>query len=115
LARGQTREDQATVMEAINSVVQLLFWPVAAEDYSVPRAFWDTDFGRMLALAKFRVFDRTELMSIGDAAGALGVSRAVIYKWMDDRLLNYVRDDMSGRTFVIRTDVEKLVDAAHES
>jgi hypothetical protein len=25
---------------------------------------------------------------------------------MDDRTLNYVRDDMSGRTYVVRRDIE---------
>src|SRR5947199_10805306 len=36
LARGQTREPKERVLTAIDSVVQLLFWPVAAEDYTVP-------------------------------------------------------------------------------
>ena len=76
----------------------MLFWPAAAEDYTVPRSFWDTDLGRMLALAKYRAYDPTELVSIGSAAQQLGVTRPTIYRWMDDRTLNYVRDDMSGRT-----------------
>lgn len=107
LARGQTRESQEMVLEAIDSVVQLLFWPVAADDYTVPRTFWDTDLGRMLALAKFRAYDSSELVSIGNAAQQLGVTRPTIYRWMDEKMLNYVRDDMSGRTFVVRKDIER--------
>ena len=114
LARGQIREPKDQVLEAIDSVVQLLFWPAAAEDYSVPRTFWDTDLGRMLALAKYRAFEPNELVSIGNAAQQLGVTRPTIYRWMDDRTLNYVRDDMSGRTFVVRRDIDTLKRVAQE-
>lgn len=114
LARGQIREPKELVLEAIDSVLQLLFWPAAAEDYSVPRAFWDTDLGRMLALAKYRAYDQSELVSIGNAAQQLGVTRPTIYRWMDDRSLSYVRDDMSGRTFVVRRDIDNLKRVASE-
>jgi excisionase family DNA binding protein len=108
LAKGQRRETKEDVLSAIESVLQVLFWPVAAEDYTVPRSFWDTDLGRMLALAKYRAYDPNELVSIGTAAQQLGVTRPTIYRWMDDRTLNYVRDDMSGRTFVVRRDIDHL-------
>jgi excisionase family DNA binding protein len=59
-------------------------------------------------MAKFRAYEPGELVSIGNAAQQLGVTRPTIYRWMDDRRLNYVRDDMSGRTFVVRRDIEYL-------
>lgn len=108
VARGDETEPKEQVLLAIDSVLQVLFWPAAADDYMVPRSFWDTDLGRMLALAKYRAYDRAELVSIGSAAQQLGVTRPTIYRWMDDRTLNYVRDDMSGRTFVVRRDVDML-------
>ena len=114
LARGQAREPKELVLEAIESVLQLLFWSAAADDYSVPRSFWDTDLGRMLALAKYRAYDQSELVSIGNAAQQLGVTRPTIYRWMDDRTLSYVRDDMSGRTFVVRRDIDNLKRVAAE-
>lgn len=114
LARGQSREPKEQVVDAIESVVQILFWPIGADDYSVPRAFWDTDLGRMMALAKYRAYDPSELVSIGNAAQQLGVTRPTIYRWMDDRTLNYVRDDMSGRTFVVRRDIDNLKRVALE-
>ncbi len=114
LARGQVREPKEEVLAAIDSVLQLLFWPAAADDYSVPRSFWDTELGRMLALAKYRAYDPAELVSIGNAAQQLGVTRPTIYRWMDDRTLNYVRDDMSGRTFVVRRDIDNLKRVAAE-
>ena len=115
LARGESREPKERVLAAIDSVVQLLFWPAAADDYTVPRSFWDTDLGRMMALAKYRAFDPSELVSIGNAAQQLGVTRPTIYRWMDERTLNYVRDDMSGRTFVVRRDIDNLRRVAAEA
>jgi len=114
LARGQVRESKEQVLQAIDSVLQLLFWPAAADTYQVPRTFWDTDLGRMLALAKYRAYEPSELVSIGNAAQQLGVTRPTIYRWMDDRTLNYVRDDMSGRTFVVRRDIDNLKRIAQE-
>jgi excisionase family DNA binding protein len=114
LARGEVREPKDLVLNAIDAVLQVLFWPAAAEDYTVPRSFWDTELGRMLALAKYRAYDPTELVSIGSAAQQLGVTRPTIYRWMDDRTLNYVRDDMSGRTFVVRRDIDNLKRVAAE-
>jgi excisionase family DNA binding protein len=114
LAKGQIREPKEQVLNAIEAIVQLLFWPAAADDYTVPRSFWDTELGRMLALAKFRAFEPSELVSIGNAAQQLNVTRPTIYRWMDDRTLNYVRDDMSGRTFVVRRDIENLKKVAAE-
>lgn len=109
LARGQVREPKERVLEAIDSVLQLLFWPAATDDYSVPRSLWDTDLGRMLALAKYRAYKPDELVSIGAAAQQLGVTRPTIYRWMDDRTLNYVRDDISGHTFIVRRDINTLI------
>jgi excisionase family DNA binding protein len=114
LARGEVRESKEAVLSAVDAVLQVLFWPAAAEDYFVPRSFWDTDFGRMLALAKYRAYKPDELISIGRAAELLGVLRPTIYRWMDDRTLNYVRDDMSGRTFVVRRDIDNLKRVARE-
>lgn len=108
IAQGQFQIPKEQVLDAIDSVLQLFFWPAAAEDYSVPRAFWDTDFGRMLALAKYRAYEAKELVTINEAAQILGVTRPTIYHWMDDRTLSYVREDMSGRTFVVRRDIDKL-------
>jgi excisionase family DNA binding protein len=108
LARGEIHESKERVLAAIDSVIQILFWPAAADDYTVPRTFWDTELGKMLALAKYRAYDPAELVSIGGAAQQLGVTRPTIYRWMDERILNYVRDDMSGRTFVVRRDIDNF-------
>ena len=52
--------------------------------------------------------------AIGNAAQQLNVTRPTIYRWMDDRTLSYVKDDMSGRTFVVRKDIENLKRVAAE-
>jgi excisionase family DNA binding protein len=112
LARGEARESKDTVLEAIESILQILFWPPMAEDYSVPRSFWETPLGRMLSMAKYRAYEPSELVSIGTAAQRLGVTRPTIYRWMDERHLGYVRDEMSGRTFVVQRDVEAMLTEA---
>jgi excisionase family DNA binding protein len=109
LARGEIREPKETVLERIETVLQLLFWPPMADDYTVPRAFWETHLGRMMSMAKYRAYEPAELVSIGAAAQKLGVTRPTIYRWMDERHLGYVRDEMSGRTFVVQSDVESLL------
>ncbi len=108
LASGRAKESKDEVILAIDSILQLLFWPSGADDYTVPRSFWETSLGRLLAQAKLKAFDRSELVSIGNAAQQLGVTRPTIYRWMDERTLNYVVDDMTGRTFVVRRDVDNL-------
>lgn len=114
IAQGTVREPKSSVLTIVESLVQLLFWPAAGDDYTVPRSFWDTNLGRLIAQAKFRAFEPNELITIGNAAQELGVTRPVIYRWMDDRTLNYVRDDASGRVFVVRRDIEHLQRFARE-
>lgn len=114
LARGEMREGKDIVLERIDSVLQLLFWPPMAEDYSVPRAFWESPLGRMMSMAKYRAYEPSELVSIGNAAQKLGVTRPTIYRWMDERHLGYVRDEMSGRTFVVQRDVDSLLTEPHD-
>lgn len=110
LAVGELREPRDRVNERIDTVLQLLFWPPMAEDYQVPRSFWETDLGRMISQAKFRAYEPSELLSIGQAAQRLDVTRPTIYRWMDDKHLSYVRDEMSGRTYVVAEDVKSLAD-----
>jgi excisionase family DNA binding protein len=116
LARGEEQANQEDVFRAVNSVLELLFWPAGEDQYQVPRSFWEEPLGKMLSQAKLRAVDASELMSIGNAAQRLGVTRPTIYRWMDDHTLNYVRDEMSGRTFVFRQDVDQLhEEASHMS
>ncbi len=112
LARGEEQADQEEVFRAVNSILELLFWPAGEDQYQVPRSFWEEPLGKMLSQAKLRAVDASELMSIGNAAQSLGVTRPTIYRWMDDQTLNYVRDEMSGRTFVFRRDVDLLREEA---
>jgi excisionase family DNA binding protein len=105
VASGNLRVSRDEVLRAIDSVLQFLFWPVGAETYTVPRSFWEQPLGKMLSLAKLRSYEPTELISIGAAANVLKVTRPTIYRWIDEKVLDFVRDDMSGRTFVVRQDV----------
>jgi hypothetical protein len=113
-AQGRVYADRRLVPAAIDSVLQVLFWPVAAEDYAVPRAFWDTDLGRMLSRAKLHAYRPHELVSSGEAVRLLGVTPPTLYRWMDDRTLGSVRDDVNGRTWVVRHDIDQLKRKAAE-
>ncbi len=112
LSRGEEQSNQEDVFRAVNNVLELLFWPAGEDTYQVPRSFWEEPLGKLLSQAKLRAVDPSELMSIGNAAQQLGVTRPTVYRWMDDRTLNYVRDEMSGRTFVFRQDVDQMRDDA---
>ncbi|MBX6753443.1 helix-turn-helix domain-containing protein [Thermorudis peleae] len=108
VAQGRAQDSRERILDNIELVLQVLFWAPGAQDYTVPRSFWETNLGRLLSQAKFRAYEPAELLSIGRAAQELGVTRPTIYRWMDERKLKYVRDEMSGRTFVVREDVEQL-------
>ena len=106
IALGHERAGQDEVRGTIDAVLQLLFWPAGTDRYIVPRSFWDQPLGVMLSRAKFTAYPRAELITIGQAARALGVTRTTIYRRMDEGELDFVRDDLSGRTFLVRHDVE---------
>lgn len=114
IAQGRAFVDQRHVLQAIDAVLQVLFWPAAADDYQVPRLFWDGNVGRMLALAKYRAYRSQDLVSVDEASNMLGVTIPTIYRWMDDRTLNYVRDDTGNRTWIVRRDIEWLKRKAAE-
>jgi excisionase family DNA binding protein len=113
-AQGQVYDDRRLVRAAIDAVLQVLFWPAAAEDYTVPRSFWDTDLGRLLSHAKLQTYKPNELVSLDEAARMLGVTTPTIYRWMDDRTLGWVRDDVNGRTWVVRLEIDQLKRKAAE-
>ncbi len=108
IAQDQAYESHRDVLLTIDAVLQVLFWPAAADDYYVPRLFWDTPLGRMLTLAKFRAYRPQDLISVDEAGRLLGVTTPTLYRWMEDRTLDYVRDDTSNRTWIVRRDVDVL-------
>lgn len=107
-ARGESDCSPDDVLEAVSGVLQLLFHSPGAEDYTVPRAFWQVDLGKILIRAKYRAYGPRELMTIDQAEDTLGVSRSTIYRWIDERTLEWARDPSTDRTFVVRRDVERL-------
>ena len=107
VAEGAHREPQERVLAAVAAVLQLLLWPAGADDVGVPRPFWTTELGRLLARAKYRAVGPADRVAIGAAALELGVGRATIYRWLDEGALDSVRDERSGRTFVLRGGVDR--------
>lgn len=113
-ALGRVHDPSNLVLAAVESVLQALFWPAAAEDITIPRSFWDTDLGKMLNRAKLRAYRPNDLISVDDAAKLFGVTTPTVYRWMDDRTLGWVRDDVNGRTWVVRRDADNLKRVATE-
>ncbi len=60
ITRGKVTGNPEEVMTAVESVLQLLFWPAGARSYSVPNGFWQTDLGQMLDKAKSRATSNPE-------------------------------------------------------
>lgn len=108
IASGDETADYDAVASLIAPVLDLLFRPAGENQHHVPRSFWEEPLGKMLSRAKWRSVARGELISIGAAADYLGVSRPMIYRWIDDQTLNDVRDEMSGRIFVFRREIEQM-------
>jgi excisionase family DNA binding protein len=113
-ALSRTHEPGNVILLVIDLVLQSLFSPAAAESFTIPRSFWDTDLGRMISRAKLRALRPDDLVSVDDAERMLGVTTPTVYRWMDDRTLGWVRDDANGRTWVVRRDVENLKRVATE-
>jgi hypothetical protein len=107
-ATGQRDEAPERVLEAVEAVLELLFWPAAAEDFVVPRQFWETALGSLLARAKRRALAAEKVVDVDEAARQLGIGRPTIDHWLDDRLLSFVSDTWSGRTVVLQRDVDRL-------
>ena len=112
VAEGRAHESHERVRTAIEAVLELLFWPAGADQYTVPRSFWETDLGHLLARAKYQTFAASDLVGIGVAADRLGVTRPTVHRWMDDGSLDSVRDAVSGRTYVVRTGIILLQDGS---
>lgn len=51
IARGEATGEPDRVEEAVESILQLLFWPAGARDYEVPDWFWRTDLGTIFLAA----------------------------------------------------------------
>jgi hypothetical protein len=111
---GTTDEQPEDVLTAIESTLQVLFWPTAATDYTVPATFWRTIIGRMLARAKRRALAAEGLIGVAAAACLLGVDGATIERWAADRLLDSVPTAAGGRTLIGRRSVERLLTVADE-
>jgi hypothetical protein len=54
VARGELIAEPEHVDQAIDSILQLLYWPAGAHAYAVPDGFWQTALGGMLVEARDR-------------------------------------------------------------
>jgi excisionase family DNA binding protein len=114
VARGLRQEPAGEVLTAIQSILETLFWPTATEDYIVPKSFWETELGALLARAKRRALETEGLIEAGEAAARLGVSRSTILRWVEDGSLAGVQDKESGWTLISRRAIERMELVASE-
>jgi hypothetical protein len=111
---GETHEEPDNVLTAVESTLQVLFWPTAANDYAVPASFWRTTLGRMLGRAKRRALAAEGLLGVAETARILGVDEATVDRFVTDRLLDAVPNATAGRLLIRRRSVERLLAIATE-
>ncbi len=114
VARGLRQEPANDVLTAIQSILDTLFWPTATEEYVVPKSFWETELGVLLATAKRRALEAEGLIEASEAAARLGVSRSMILRWVEDGSLSGVLDNESGWTLISRRAIERMELVASE-
>lgn len=114
IANGDFIESRTKVQTRIDNVLQLFFWPPMVDEYIVPRSFWSTDFGLMLSRAKLRCLDNVDLWSLSQAASELGVSRPAVYRFLDERILDFVYDGYTGRVYIVADDARSLITAMQQ-
>ena len=113
-AHGEVHEHGAHVLATVDSVLMALFGSAAAADYLVPRLFWDTELGECSASQSSAHTNPHELITIGAAAEMLGVTRPTFTAGWTTGPSTYVRDDINGRTWVVRRDIDNLKRVATE-
>jgi excisionase family DNA binding protein len=112
IASGEALATGEHVSSEINRIVDLYFRQPLTHEVIVPRSFWDSGLGRMLSRAKLQSYHHSDLLSVGAVARELGVSRPTIYRWIDDRFLDGVYDEVGGRTFVTKQSLRQLIEAS---
>ena len=105
-AAGRRTADPAAIQAAAARVADLLLRPLAADDYDVPAWFWATEVGRLLARAERVAHGPDRLLTTGEVAAGLGVTRAVVDRWLADGSLQTTPDE-DGRPLVPRGEVER--------
>ncbi len=108
VANGEEHTDLQQVFQKVDAILELLFRLPGEDQYLVPRSFWEEPLGKLLSQAKLHTVDASELMTIGNAASQLGVSRPTIYRWMEDGTLDSFHDAANGRVYVRRQSIEAM-------
>lgn len=114
IARDEVERSSDEVFALVDSVLELLFWPPGIDYYTVPSGFWDEPLGKLLSVAIFHSMEADDLITIGETASQLGVTRPSVYRWLDERILRAVRNPITDLVLVVRSDVDALVDKARQ-
>lgn len=99
VSRDQVRETAARVSD-------LLLRPLAAEQMVIPRWFWFTAIGRIVARAARAAYGDDGLISVDEAADRLGIAPELVLGWAEDGAIASIPDE-AGRPFVPRDAIER--------
>jgi hypothetical protein len=94
------------VRETAARVSDLLLRPLAAEQMVIPRWFWSTAIGRIVARAARITYGNDGLMTVDDAADRLGIAPELVMGWTTDGAIASIPDD-TGRPLVPRDAIER--------
>jgi hypothetical protein len=94
------------VRETAARVSDLLLRPLAAEQMVIPRWFWSTAIGRIVARAARITYGNDGLMTVDAAADRLGIAPELVMGWTTDGAIASIPDD-AGRPLVPRDAIER--------
>jgi len=106
-----TEWNRGVVYEGIQDLMERLFSSPLLGSYEIPRAFWKTDLGAMVAAA-FAKVQGDELITISEAAGLLGITtQAISHRIGRGDIMAYpdiTEPNPQKRQRVLRSDIEAL-------
>ncbi len=108
IARGQETATIDDVSHAVRAVLAVIFWSDNMDREQVEEFYCFDPLGSMFMRAKWRCVGMEDLMSIESTAVALALGAATIRQWMFTDVLEFVRDDRTGRLYALRSEVERI-------
>jgi len=107
-AEGEERISAERARQAINDVSKILFRELYTSDRTPPPDFYRTELGQLFNEVYLRLAEGEELLTPTEAYRELGVTRRVIYNYLEQGRLQPLY--INGQTRVIARQVREIKD-----